>query len=174
MTGESGGGRPPTRREPIRREADRLLESAKLSSETQFEFAKRWRRADRAISVSSALLAGVAGVGGLSDVLSARVAGLIAVMAAAAAAVSASVSARTSKERASVAANAYRALQQDARIFLQVDLPHLDDADARDRLDQLVQRSQQLNREAEIPSVKAWRKASQQLDEGSQEYEVDK
>jgi hypothetical protein len=35
----------------IRKEAKRVLESATYSSETQFEYAKRWRRVDRWIVV---------------------------------------------------------------------------------------------------------------------------
>src|SRR5262252_3921996 len=110
----------------IRAEAERIHEAATYASETQFEFAKRWRRVDRWIGGVAAALAAVAGVGGLSNVLSARWAGLIAVLAALTGAVAASLNAPQTKEKASVAANAYRALQQDARIFLAIDLETLD------------------------------------------------
>jgi hypothetical protein len=109
-------------RTAIRREAERVHEAATYSAETQFEFAKRWRRVDRWIGSLAAGLAAIAGVGGLSTVLSAKWAGLIAVLAALTGAIAAAIGAPQTKEKASVAANSYRALQQDARIFLQIDL----------------------------------------------------
>src|SRR5437588_8494618 len=100
----------------IRKEAQRTEESARYSSETQFEYAKRWRRVDRIIGGAAAAIAAVAGVGGLSNILSARLAGLIAVVAAGLGAVAASLGAPQTKEKAAIAATAYRALQQDTRI----------------------------------------------------------
>lgn len=55
----------------IGKEAERILESATYASETQFEYAKRWRRVDRWIGSVAAVLAAIAGVGGiLSGVVS--------------------------------------------------------------------------------------------------------
>ncbi len=148
--------------------------AATYSAETQFEFAKRWRRVDRWLGSLAAGLAAVAGVGGLSTVLSARWVGLIAVLAALTGAIAASIGAPQTKEKASVAANSYRALQQDARILLRIDLAKLSDADAREELQKLVERQQQLNRESVIPSPKAWQRAQKQVESGSQTYETDK
>lgn len=165
-------GTPPARRE-IEKEAKRIYESAGLASETQFEYSKRWRRADRWFGGAASVLAGIAGVGGLSEVVSIQWAGFIAIMSAVAAAIAASLGAPKSKEKAAIAANAYRALQQDARIFIQIDLPALADAEARERLQSLIDRLQELNKEAEIPSQKAWHRAKKQVESGSQMYEVD-
>ena len=162
------------RRPEIRQEAERVLEAATYSSETQFEFAKRWRRVDRWLGSLAAGLAAVAGVGGLSNVFSARWAGLVAVLAALTGAIAASLGAPQTKEKASVAANSYRALQQDARIFLRIDLAEMKDTDAREGLQKLVDRLQQLNRESVIPSAKAWKRAQKQIESGSQTYEADK
>ncbi len=159
--------------EEIRKEGERVHESAMLSSETQFEYAKRWRRADRWIGGLAAALAGVAGVGGLSDVLSVHWAGFIAILSAVASAIAASLGAPKTKERAAISANAFRALQQDVRIFLKIDLPALSDGDARERLQSLVDRLQELNKDAEIPSPKAWKRAKSAIDGGAQRYEVD-
>jgi hypothetical protein len=157
----------------IRAEAERVHEAATYASETQFEFAKRWRRADRWVGGIAAALAAVAGVGGLSNVFSARWAGLIAVLAALTGAIAASLGAPQTKEKASVAANAYMALQQDARIFLHIDLGRLDETAAREGLQKLVDRLQQLNRESVIPSTRAWRLAKKQIEAGSQTYEAE-
>ena len=162
------------RRTEMRQEAERVHEAAKYSAETQFEFAKRWRRADRWIGSLAAGLAAIAGVGGLSNVFSARWAGMIAVLAALTGAIAASIGAPQTKEKASVAANSYRALQQDARIFIKIDLVELSDADTRESLQKLVERLQQLNRESVIPSTKAWKRARRQIESGSQTYETDK
>ncbi|MGH2460422.1 MAG: SLATT domain-containing protein [Chloroflexota bacterium] len=155
----------------IRREAEKVHEAATYASETQFEYAKNWRRVDRWLGSASAALAAVAGVGGLSQVLTAKWAGLIAVLAALVGAVAASISAPKTKEKASVAANSYRALQQDVRVFLRIDLGAMSSEDARQKLQELVDRLQQLNREAEIPSKKAWERARAQIEGGSQRYE---
>jgi hypothetical protein len=160
-------------RDEIRKEAERVHEAALFASETQFEYAKRWRRVDRWISSLSALLAATAGVGGLSHVLSARGAGLIAILAAGASAIAASIGAPQTKEKAQVSANAYRALQQDARIFLKIDLTNLPNDAARNQLQHMVDRLQKLNRESETPSGGAWRRAKKKVSRGSQDYQAD-
>ncbi len=161
-------------REEIRKEGERIHESATYASETQFEYAKRWRRVDRIIGGAAAAIAAIAGVGGLSNILSARWAGLIAIVAAGLGAVAASLGAPQTKEKAAIAATAYRALQQDARIFLNIDLPTLTEEEAREQLKELVSRSHQLNRESALPSDSAWRKAKARIETGAQRYQADK
>jgi hypothetical protein len=158
----------------IREEAARVHESATYSSETQFEYAKRWRSVDRWVGSVAAGLAAVAGVGGLSKVVSVEWAGTIAILSALIGAVSASIAARQTTEKATVSANLYRALQQDARIFMQIDLGSFSVEDARDALQKLVDRLQQLNRESVIPSPRAWLRAKRQIEAGAQEYEIQK
>ena len=158
----------------MRKEAQRVEESARYSSETQFEYAKRWRRVDRLIGGAGAVVAAVAGVGGLADLLSARWAGFIAVLAAGIGAIAASLGAPQTKEKAAGSANAYRALQQDCRILINIDLSRLSTDGARQRLQQLVDRLQQLNAEAEVPSQRAWNRAKATIESGSQDYEIDK
>jgi hypothetical protein len=162
-----------SRFDQIRREAQRVQESAEYSSETQFEYAKRWRRADRWIGGGAAALAGVAGVGGLSDVLTVEWAGFLAILSAVAGAIAASLGAPKTKEKAGIAANAYRALQQDVRMFLNIDLPGMTEDEARERLQSLVDRLQELNRDAEIPSGPAWKRGKESIEGGSQTFRAD-
>jgi len=161
------------RRKEIHAEAERVLEASILSSETQFEYAKTWRSIDRWIGSLAAGLAAVAGVGGLAKLLSVAWAGGIAVAAALVGAIAATLAARQTTEKAGVAANALRALQQDVRMFINIDLTTLEIEKARSTLQGLVERQQQLSREAVIPSRRAWNKAKKQVEGGSQFYETD-
>jgi hypothetical protein len=164
---------PDTWRDEIRKEAERIHESAVLSSETQFEYAKRWRRVDRWIGGLASALAAAAGVSGLADVISVRWAGFIAICSAIAGAVAVSLGAPKTKEKASISANAYRTLQQDVRVFLNIDLPRLDYDEARTRLQSLVDSLQTLNRDADIPSSGAFGRAKKAISAGAQSYEAD-
>lgn len=161
------------RRKEIRAEADRVLEAATLSSETQFEYAKTWRTIDRWIGSLAAALAAVSGVGGLAKLLSFQWAGGIAVTSALVGAIAATIAARQVTEKAGVSANSYRALEQDTRMFLQIDLDSMVIDEARNTLQELVSRHQQLNREAVIPSPRAWERAKKQVESGSQTYKAD-
>ena len=59
-------------------------------------------------------------------------------------------------------------------MFLRIDLDTLSVDDARDVLQKLIDRLQELNRESEIPSPQAWKKAKEQIEGGSQTYESEK
>ncbi len=98
----------------------------------------------------------------------------MAIISAGIGAVAASLGAARIKEKASVSANAYRNLQQDARIFLNIDLALMSQDDARERLQVLVESQQQLNRDADIPSQGAWAKAQENIDKGAQDYKADR
>ena len=162
-----------SRREAMRKEAKRIHESAEHSAQNQFEYSKTWRSVDRWLGSFAAILAAIAGAGGLSEVFSAKWAGLIALGAAGAGAVATSLGAPKTKTLAHASGNAYLALQQDCRIFLEVDLDHMPISEARETLAKLVARHQELNATAEIPSKRARKKAKKNIDEGGQTYEVD-
>jgi len=161
------------RREAMRKEAKRIHESAKHSAQNQLEYAKTWRSVDRWLGSLAALLAAIAGAGGLSQVFSARWAGLIALAAAGAGAVATSLGAPKTKTAAHAAGNAYLALQQDCRQFIEVDLDYVNIEDARKTLEKLTARHQELNANADIPSKRARKKAKENIDRGNQTYEVD-
>lgn len=161
------------RRDVIRAEASRVHESAMYTSQTQFEYSKTWRRVDRWIGGTAAALASLSAAGGLSEVLSARWAGLIALLAALTGAIATTLGAPKAKDRAHSTANALLALQQDARIFVNIDLDTMDLDDAREHLKSLVARQQELNATAEIPSGRAWRKGKANVARGGQTYQAD-
>lgn len=143
------------------------------SAQTQFEYSKTWRRVDRWLGGTAALLAALAGAGGLSEVISASWAGLIALAAAGVGAIATSLGAPKAKDRAYASANALLALQQDSRIFINIDVDGLAEDEGRDQLQTLVARLQELNATAEVPSSRAWRRAKQNVDGGTQTYEAD-
>ena len=155
------------------KEAERIHESALYSGQTQFEYSKSWRTVDRWLGAVSAGVAAVAGVTGLASILPAPTVGLVAISAAGLGAVASSLGAPKTKTQAHASANAYLALQQDARIFINVDVNNLPLSEARDRLANLVSRVQELNATAEIPSSRAWKRAKKGVEAGSQQYEVD-
>jgi hypothetical protein len=157
----------------IRKEAERVLESAMYTSQTQFEYSKTWRSVDRWVGGSAAALASVSAAGGLSEVFSARWAGLIALAAALVGAIATTLGAPKAKDRAHSTANALLALQQDARMFLNIDIDGMSVDDARDELKTLVARQQELNATAEIPSGRAWKRAKSNVERGTQAYETD-
>lgn len=164
---------PDEHKEKIRKEAERVEESAKYTAQSQFEYSKTWRSVDRWVGGAAAALAAASAAGGLSEVLSARWAGLIALLSALTGAIATTLGAPKAKDRAHSTANALLALQQDARIFINIDLPGLDTDDAREQLRTLVARQQELNATAEIPSGRAWRRGKKNVDEGGQDYRVD-
>lgn len=160
-------------RSQIRKEAERVEESAMYTSQTQFEYSKTWRSIDRWVGGTAAALAAVSAAGGLSEVLSAAWAGLVALIAALTGAVATVLGAPKSKDRAHSTANALLALQQDARIFINVDLAEMSIDDARDQLRTLVARQQELTATAEIPSKRAWKRGKQNVISGGQDYATD-
>lgn len=160
-------------KEEMKKEASRIHESAMYSAQTQFAYSKTWRTVDRWLGGFAALLAAVSAAAGLSEVLSSKWAGLIALISAAAGAVAASLGAPKTKTQAHASANAYLALQQDARTFVNVDLPRLQPDEAREQLGKLIARHQELNATSEIPSQRAWRKAKKEVEGGNQKYEAD-
>lgn len=157
----------------MNKEASRIHESAMYSAQTQFAYSKSWRSVDRWLGGFAALVAATSAAGGLSTVLSARWTGLIALVSAGAGAVASSLGAPKTKTQAHASANAYLALQQDARNFINIDLPKMNVDEARDQLGKLIARQQELNATTEIPSGRAWRKAKSEVEGGNQKYEVD-
>ncbi|HVC35823.1 MAG TPA: SLATT domain-containing protein [Candidatus Dormibacteraeota bacterium] len=163
----------PGRRLAMCKEAERIHESAKHSAQNQLEYSKTWRSVDRWLGGLAAILAAIAGAGGLSEVFSAKWSGLIALAAAGVGAVATTLGAPKTKTLAHTAGNAYLALQQDCRNFIAIDVDYISIDEARDTLAKLVSRLQELNSLAELPSRRARKKGKKNIDKGEQTYEVD-
>jgi len=163
----------PDSKKQMRNEAMRVHESAMYPAQTQLEYSKTWRSIDRWLGGFAALAAAIAGAGGLSEVIPPKWAGLIALVAAGTGAMATFLGAPKSKTQAHASGNAFLALQQDARIFINIDLDRLSADEARDRLSELVARHQELKNTSEIPSGRAWKKGKKNVEKGGQTYDID-
>jgi hypothetical protein len=155
-------------------ELKRVEEAATYSAQAQFSSSKFWRGLNLALGVPAAALAAVAGATGLADAADARTAAVIALIAAALTAVMTTLNAAQRAEQSHGAANAYLALQGDARILRTIDLPSLEHGEARQRLSELVERRNAINETAPVPAFLAYWFGKRNIEKGRQKYEVDK
>lgn len=158
----------------IESELLRIEEAAMYSAQSQFSSGKFWRGLNLALGVPAAAAAAIAGAAGLVDAANVTTAAYIALFAAALTAVMTTLNAAQRAEQSQSSANGYLALQGDARVLRTVDLPGLDDdAEARQRLSELVERRNQINTTAPVPAFLAYRLGKRNIDKGRQKYEVD-
>jgi cell division protein FtsX len=162
------------KRKDIVIEAKRIHESAMWSSQSQFEQAKIWSKRNNVLGVPSTGLAAIAGVAGLADLLGNRWTGFLAISASFLTAILTTLNYSKKIDQAHASANAYLALQQDARIFIEVDSKNNSTEELRELLAKLVARQQEINGTANITSPKARKKAEKNINDGRQSYEVDK
>lgn len=154
-------------------ELARIEEAAMHSAQTQFSSSKFWRGLNLALGVPAAGLAAIAGTTVLAEVLSAKAGAGIALVAAAVTAVMTTLNAAQRAEQSRAAANAYLALQGDARVMRTIDLSSLNDEDARSRLGELIERRNTINASAPVTSFIAYRAGRRNIGKGRQRYEVD-
>jgi len=157
----------------IEKELKRIEEAAMYSAQSQFSSGKFWRGLNITLGVPAAAAAAVAGAAGLADAANVKTAAYIALCVAALTAVMTTLNAAQRSEQSQSAANAYLALQGDARVLRTVDLPGLDDVEARQRLSELIERRNQINATAPVPAYLAYRLGKRNIDKGRQQYEAD-
>ncbi len=158
---------------PIGEEIHRLHESILWSAQSQFEQLKRWRAIHYWVGVPAAILAALAGVGGLAKF---HVWWVPPFFALAAAALGAILTTMNPAQKAALSASAaaeYQKLQTEARQLLLIDLPELSKSEARDRLADITARKVTINKTAEPPGGFAYRKTKKNLEAGGQSYEQD-
>lgn len=155
-------------------ELRRIEESAVHSAQTQFSSSKFWRGLNIVLGVPAAALAAIAGATGLADSTDSHAGAVVALIAAGLTAVMTTLNAAQRAEQSRVSANAYLALQGDARVLRTIDLPHLDSVEARRRLGELIDRRNAINDTAPVPGLLAYLFGRRNLTKGRQSYEVDK
>ncbi|WP_430336283.1 SLATT domain-containing protein [Rhodococcus sp. ACT016] len=171
--GDEAGFGDESRREAIRDEFNRLEESAKCSSQGQFEQAKQWRSVNLGLGAPTSLLAAISGATVLSDTGYAVLGGIFALMAAAGGAILTTLNASHRMNQAAAAANAYLEIQTAARQARLIDLPGQDLGESRAVLAELTARRDEQNKTAEIINRRAWKKAQSNINDGGQDYAVD-
>jgi hypothetical protein len=164
----------PNEHQAIAAEIARIEEAATYSSQSQFSSGKFWRGLNLALGVPAAVLAAVAGTTVLADSSSAKTGAVIALISAALTAVMTTLNAAQRAEQSRVSANAYLSLQGDARVLRTLDLFELDRDDARQRLDELVQRRTAINDTAPVPAFLAYQLGRRNITKGRQTFEIDK
>jgi hypothetical protein len=162
------------RRDEIRKELERIEESAISSAQTQFSSSKQWRAINLALGTIAAALAAIAGAAGLTDVLSIDNAAIVALASAALTAVMTTLNASQRADQSQSSANAYLALAGDARVVRTVDLPYVPVDEARARLDELAGRRNAISETAPVAAFLAYRLGQRNLRKGRQTYAVDK
>ncbi|MFD8395553.1 SLATT domain-containing protein [Streptomyces sp. NPDC059680] len=160
-------------RDQLSKEAKRVEESAMWSGQGQFEQAKIWRGTNLSLGTPATALAAIAGAATLASTAGRYWAAVAALSAAALSAVMTSLGLARRIEQAQTAANAYLALQQDARVFYDIDLPAMEYGEARAALGELIARQQEVNKSAPIPTKRAYRRARKNIEGGGQNYNVD-
>jgi hypothetical protein len=160
--------------DPVHDELSRIEEAATYSAQTQFSSSKYWRGLNLVLGVPAAALAAIAGATGLADAASGSAVALIALLSAALTATMTTLNAAQRAEQSRASANAYLAIQGDARIMRTIDLPSLDDAEARQRLGELVERRNAVNETSPVPSFLAYRLGRRNVEKRRQTYDVDR
>jgi hypothetical protein len=158
----------------IARQLANIEEGVTYSAQGQLEQAKLWRAVNLLVGVPAASLAAIAGATALASAAGRIAAGIIALVAAGLGAVATTLDASKRAESAETAGNKYLALQQDAQIAREVDLPLQDAEAARRALHVLVQRRREINSQAAaIPRI-AYRRGKRNIEkEGGQTYRAD-
>ncbi|GAA4377279.1 hypothetical protein GCM10023088_36960 [Actinomadura verrucosospora] len=154
-------------------EGRRVEESAMWSGQNQFEQAKIWRGLNYIIGIPATGLAAIAGAVALMTALGRAWAALAALAAASLSAVLTLLNLARRTDEAHTAANAYLAVQQDARVYCEIDLHKLEYEEARQALSELIARLQEVHKSAPLSSKRAYRRSRRNVDSGSQTYKVD-
>lgn len=158
----------------IVKEAKRIEEAGKYGAQAQFEQAKIWTKRNTWLGVPSSGLAAVAGIGGLADLFGNVWTGALAITASFLTAILTTLNYSKKIDQAHASANAYLALQQDARIFIEIDAQGGNLPTIRDAFSELVARQQEINKTSIIPSTKAYKRAKVNIKKGGQTYKADK
>lgn len=157
----------------IGRELSRLEESARWSSQSQFEQSKFWRGWNLWLGIPSFVLGAASGAAVLGDYAPASVVGALALGGATLAGIMTILSAERRSDRAATDANAFHDIQGEARQFLLVDLAKADEVEARKRLGDLSQRYAEIRRTADPARRGSYRRAGKNIREGGQTFGID-
>lgn len=159
--------------EAIVAEAKRIEEDATFSAKGHFEAARRWASAHLWIGIPTTLVAAVAGVSALSDYKS--LAAVLSLLVAASSAVFTFLNSESRAARHLRAGNAYKALQNDTRIFYEVQCQQgRRPAELSAALLELNKTRNKLNNESPQIPRPAFEAARQGIEGGESTYQIDR
>jgi hypothetical protein len=156
--------------EAIRVELENTEIAATHSAQNQFEAAKQWRLVNLSVGTPATVLAAAAGSTALARTSLHVWSGVMALAAAALGGLLTTLNANRRSTQAHTTANAYLAVQSDARIARNVDLPRMDADSARTTLSELKARYDEINNSAEIPNRFVRRRALKNIKRGDQAF----
>lgn len=157
----------------LAQEIHRIHESVAWSAQIQFEQLKFWRVMNILLGVPAAVLAAISGGTGLAHPNSATVPAVLALIAAGFGAALTTLNPSRRVAQAQSAGNAYLEIQTAARQLLLVDLEIIDREEAREKLNEITVRRDEVNRTADPPGHYAYWRAARNFNKGSQSYETD-
>lgn len=159
--------------EAIVAESRRTEEDAMFSAKGHFEAAKRWNNIHLWIGLPMTLVAAIAGVSALKDYTA--LSAILSLLVAASAAVFTFLKAESRAARHLQAGNAYKALQNDARIFHQVTCQQgRSPSELSATLEELNKTRNKLNMESPQIPRGAFEAARQGIEGGEAAYQVDR
>lgn len=155
------------------KELSRLEESARWSSQNQFEQGKFWRGCNLALGVPASILGLASGGAAITELLPAWIVGTATLTAAALTGIMTVLSAERRAHRAQTCANAFHDIQDDARRMLLMDLRTMNVNTARGELRILTDRYSETRHTADAPAGWFYRKARKNLRRGGQSFAID-
>ncbi|WP_186815320.1 SLATT domain-containing protein, partial [Terrabacter aerolatus] len=158
---------------PIGEELARLEETARWSSQTQFEAGKSWQRWNLRLGVPASVLGLFSGGAAYLDTLPTWVVGTGALAGAGLAAVMTILGSERRAQHAKACANTFHDIQDDARRMLLIDLGGMTDEEARTQLESLTKRYTDARHDADTPNRRAYNRARRNLEEGGQQFAID-
>ncbi len=158
--------------ESIQAEASRIEEDALYSARGHWEAAKPWEHRHLWIGVPTTVCAAAAGVSAFSN--HPLVTGVLAVIVAVGSGLSTFLNPSERHRRHSDAGNAYKALNNQARIFRTTEcVPSADASTLRTKLQELDQRRNDLNQGSPLIPRRAFEAARRGIEAGEAQHRVD-
>lgn len=167
-------------KENILKETQRIEEDSDFSSEEHFITAHRWSNIHYALGLLTAVFAVVSGATALTQLSEPNFLVLVGVGAISllAGALAAVLTFLNPNERATChlsAGNSYRELRNGARVFREIDCLRDSDETLANKLKELAERRESLNKSSPQPPAWAYEEAKKRIEEGkATTYKVDK
>lgn len=158
---------------PIGQELSRLEESARFSSQVQFEAAKSWQRWNLILGVPASVFGLFTGGAAYTDAFEPWIVGTGALIGAGLAGSMTVLGAERRGTRAKACANTYHDIQDDARRLLLIALADMSQDEAAAALQSLCDRYSETRQTADAPARRFYRRARKNMEEGGQQFAVD-